>query len=250
MAGWRSRLPWLHYPILLCCLLGCTPSPPAEPEVTRVARVGDCYGDASAAPVACASRHIAQTVFVSDAPPPADEAAARVPCREAQSRFLGQDFNTRLSVELWLANDRSWYRCDVLLRNSTQASQGYQSLTGSLEGVLDKRVPTDLRACLNAAYDPDADQPYVTCREPHVSRELTVAPAIGTVDESFPDDVAQRATSACNATAAAEEHLRPDRIVTAFYPKDADAWASGVRTADCWVTATNGTLPAIPSKPR
>ncbi len=155
-----------------------------------------------------------------------DQAVALLPCREAQAKFLGQDFNTRLAVELWVASDASWYRCDVLLRNSTRATQGYQSLTGSLKGVLRHGTSIDLQACLNAAYDPAVDQTYVSCREPHVSRELAVAPAIGTLDEPLPNDVAQRAVSACNATASAEGQLLPDRIVTAFYPETADAWAS------------------------
>ena len=36
-----------------------------------------------------------------------------------------------------------------------------------------------------------------------------------------------------------------DRQVRAFYPKNADAWATGERTADCWVTATKGGLPPV-----
>lgn len=231
--------------VLLCCLAACTNDSAAEVPSVADASVGDCYADVSAAPVHCNNRHIAETVYVSDGPPGGDHAVALLPCREAQAKFLGQDFNTRLAVELWVASDESWYRCDVLLRNSTRAAQGYQPLTGSLKGVLRHGTSIDLQACLNAAYDPAIDQTYVSCRERHVSRELTVAPAIGTLDEPLPDDVAQRAASACNATASAEGQLRPDRIITAFYPETADAWASGERTADCWVTATEGTLPAL-----
>ena len=61
-------------------------------------------------------------------PPPTAEALA--PCREAQARYLGQDFNTRLDVQLWVAEDLSWYRCDVFVRNSTQARRATRPSTG------------------------------------------------------------------------------------------------------------------------
>lgn len=242
---WQSRSSALCCLALLSLSVACSNGRAAEGPTLAEASVGDCYADVSAAPVHCNDRHIAQSVYVSDHPPGGDHAVALLPCRQAQAKFLGQDFNTRLTVELWVAGDQSWYRCDVLLRNSTRAGQGYQALTGSLKGVLRHGTAIDLQACLNAAYDPAIDQTYVTCREPHVSRELTVAPAIGTLDEPLPADGAQRAVSACNATASAEGQLLPDRIITAYYPDTPDAWASGERTADCWVTATDGTLPAM-----
>lgn len=236
--------------VMLCALVACSNGTAAKQPNTSRARVGDCYATASEPAVNCDLRHVTQTVFVSEDPPPADVAIALAPCREALGRFLGQDFNTRLGMELWIASDKSWYRCDVLLRNSTLSSQGYQVLTGSLKGVLRQGTSIDLQSCLNAAYDPRVDQPYVSCREQHVSQELAVAPAVGTLDETFPDDIAQRAANACNATASAEGQLLPGRVVTAFYPKNADAWASGERTADCWVTATKGTLPAMTTAKR
>ena len=239
----------------LCGLIACSPQSAAEPAAEPAAavpdaRVGDCYADVSGAPVGCNFRHVAQTVFVSDIPPPADPEAALAPCREAQAEFLGQDFNTRLGVKLWVADDRSWYRCDVVLRNATLASDSYQMLTGSLKGVLSRGASVDLQVCLDARYDSTVDQPYVSCREPHVAHELAVAPAIGTVDEPFPSDVARRAANACNATASAAGQLLPDRLVTAFYPRNAATWASDERTADCWVTARKGTLPALGSARR
>ncbi len=245
MVRWQSLLL-----ALLCCLVACSNETPAKRPSVAAARVGDCYAESSAAAVPCNSRHVAQTVFVRDGAPPADEATALQPCREALGKFLGQDFHTRLGVELWTASDTSWYRCDVLLRNSTRAGQGYQALTGSLEGVLRRGTSIDLQACLNAAYDPTVDQTYVSCRKPHVAQEMTVAPALGTLQEPFPDDITKRATSACNATASAEGQLLPDRLVTAYFPKNAAAWASGERTADCWVTATKGTLPGLTSGQR
>lgn len=232
---------------LLCLATACTQEPP-QPAEPRLARVGDCYADATAAPVSCNERHIAQTVYVSDEWP-ADETTALLPCREAQAQFLGQDFNTRLDLQLWVAEDSSWYRCDVLLRNSTRGATGYQDLTGSLKGVLERGVSIDLQSCLGTAYDPAVDQPYLSCRRRHVAQELFVAPAIGTLDEQLPDDVSDRAANACNATAAAAR-LLTDNQLTAYYPQSSDSWATGERTADCWVTATRGSLPAASRSPR
>jgi hypothetical protein len=211
--------------------------------------IGDCYARASDSPINCNERHVAQTVFVSNGAV-SNEARAMVPCPQAQAHFLGQDFNTRLDLQLWVARDKSWYRCDVLLRNSTRGTAGYQVLTGSLRGVLRHSVAVDLQACLGTPYDSSADEPYVSCGLPHVSQELLVAPAIGTLAEEFPADIADRAASACNATASAAGMLTHGRSVTAYYPKNAAAWARGERTADCWVTATSGTLPAVTSEPQ
>lgn len=214
-----------------------TPTPSAG-------EVGDCYGNSSTKAVDCAGPHVAETVFVRREAPP-QSPKALFPCREAQARYLGQDFNTRLDVQLWIASDLSWYRCDVFVRNSTQGGNGYQSVTGSLKDVLEKGVSVDLQSCLSEPYDPAGDQVYIPCAEPHVAQELIVAPAIGTVDEPFPDDVADRAARACNATAAASDLIGPDTRVEAYYPKTADAWASGERTADCWIIATSGVLPPV-----
>jgi hypothetical protein len=141
--------------------------------------------------------------------------------------------------------DGSWYRCDLVLRNSTQAGSGYAEVSGSLEGSFRRSVPLFLQACLDAPYDPLLDQEYVSCAEPHRSRELTVAPAIGTLDEPFPPDLVDRAVNACNATATGSHVLRAGRTVEAYYPENVAAWESGERTADCWVTATRGLLPAV-----
>jgi Septum formation len=218
-------------------------------ESTPTPRVGDCYVKVSGPPVNCATRHIAQTVFVN-MQPVKNEARAMVPCREAQARFLGQDFNTRLDLQLWVASDKSWYRCDVLLRNSTRGFTDYQALTGSLQGVLRKGVGIDLQVCLGTPYDPSVDQPYVSCGQPHVAQEMSAAPAIGTLAEKFPADIANRAVSVCYATASSAGLLGRGRSVTAYYPRNAAAWASGERTADCWVTATSGTLPPVTPNPR
>jgi hypothetical protein len=225
-------------------LTSCSAESEGDATAAPPVKVGDCFADGSVKPAECSSSHIAQTVYVSDAPPP-DSSAALAPCREAQAKFLGQDFNTRLDVQLWVPDDESWYRCDVLLRNSTQAGAGYQVLTGSLQGVLSHGVPLRLQACLNSAYDASRDQTYTPCDEPHVSQELVVAPAIGTSDESFPGDVSARATQACNATAAGEDQLRDGRKIAAYYPENRDAWSTGERSADCWLTATRGKLPAV-----
>jgi Septum formation len=235
---------WWCLVAAVCLVTGC--SHPETRARIQIPEVGSCYADVSARPVSCDVQHIAQTVYVSRRTPPPDRAL--VPCRRAQADFLGQDFNTRLDMQLWVAADRSWYRCDVVLRDSTHGVGSYQRLTGSLEGVLRKDVPADLQACLAAPYDPAADQPYVSCALPHLAQELFVAPAIGTLDEPFPADVADRATSACNATAAAAGLGTGNRTVTAFYPKNAAAWASGERTADCWVTAKSGTLPGVKAR--
>ena len=78
-----------------------------------------------------------------------------------------------------------------------------------------------------------------------MAQELIAPPAIGTLEEEFPVNVADRASRACNAAASAVDLLGDDRLVRAYYPKNADAWATGERTADCWVTATKGALPPV-----
>lgn len=244
MTRWRCPVV-----VALSLVAACSHSAPAQRAAGALGNVGDCYAAASSGPVGCDRRHTAQTVYVGKSVAN-DEAAALVPCREAQAHFLGQDFNTRLTLRLWVASDRSWYRCDVLLRNSTLSTTGYQVLTGSLKGVLRRGVSIDLQACLGTPYDPGTDQPYVSCRRPHVAQELVVAPAIATLNEALPPDVAARAASACNATASASGLVDANRSVTAYYPKNAAAWASGERAADCWVMATSGTLPAARPLPR
>lgn len=231
-------------------LAGCSPGSTSSGSSSSTARVGDCYVAVSDPPVDCNQRHIAQTVLVVSRHPPTDPTRAMAPCREAQAHFLGQDFNTRLDLQLWVAQDKSWYRCDVLLRNSTYGSTGYQTLTGSLRDVLHEGVNVDLQACLGTPYDPTADQPYVPCQQAHAAQELVVAPAIGTLAEPFPTDIGDRAASACNAAASAQGLLSRRRTVTAYFPRNARAWASGERTADCWVTANSGTLPPAPRQAR
>jgi hypothetical protein len=231
--------------LLLLLVAGCGGSSTNEPDEPAIGQVGDCYGQVSSKVVDCAGPHLAETVYVSDEAPP-ESSRALEPCRTAQARYLGQDFNTRLDVQLWIASDLSWYRCDVFVRNSTQSGSGYQSVTGSLENVLRDGVSIDLQSCLSEAYDPAGDQVYIPCSEPHVAQELIGAPAIGTLEEKFPQDIGDRATRACNATAAASGVLDDHTTVQAYYPKNADAWASGERTADCWVAAQNGhVLPPV-----
>jgi hypothetical protein len=224
---------------------GCGSSPPPVKEpVDAIGKVGDCYGESSTEPINCRLAHTAETVYVKDAPP-GDTSEALMPCREATVQYLGQDFNTRLDVRLWVAADLSWYRCDLLLRKSTKGGSGYQTLTGSLKGVLDGGASVDLQSCLSEPYDPAGDQVYVPCSETHIAQELIQAPAIGTMEEKYPIDIASRATRACNAAASASALSGPGRSVEAYYPKNADAWASGERTADCWVTAETGVLPPV-----
>ncbi len=230
--------------VLASTLSACSGSDSDTATTAPKVEVGDCFAKGSTQAVDCAANHVAQTVYVSDQPPP-ESAAALAPCREAQAKFLGQDFNTRLDVQLWVPEDESWFRCDVVLRNSTRAQAGYQVLTGSLEGVLRRGVAVKLQACLDEKYDPATDQTYVSCDEPHTSQELFVAPAIGTPDEKFPGDVSRRATRACNATAAASSQLGDGHRVAAYYPENPDAWSTGERSADCWVTAERGQLPAV-----
>jgi hypothetical protein len=226
-------------------LAGCGGSSTDEPDSPAIGEVGNCYGQASTKVVDCAGPHLAETVYVSDEAPP-ESSKALEPCRAAQARYLGQDFNTRLDVQLWIASDLSWYRCDVFVRNSTQSGSGYQSVTGSLKNVLSEGVSVDLQSCLSEAYDPAGDQVYIPCSEPHVAQELIGAPAIGTLEEKFPQDIADRATRACNATASASGFLDKQTSVQAYYPKNADAWASGERTADCWLAAESGdVLPPV-----
>jgi Septum formation len=238
---------WLPAALLACMLAaGCDDGrqPTADPATDAIGQAGDCYGDSSTEPIDCRLAHTAETVFVKDAAP-GETSEALMPCREATAHYLGQDFNTRLDVRLWVAADLSWYRCDVLLRESTKGGSGYQTLTGSLKGVLDGGASVDLQSCLSEPYDPGGDQVYVPCSESHIAQEVIQAPAIGTMDEKYPLDIASRATRACNAAAAASGLSGHGRTVEAYYPKNSDAWASGERTADCWVTAEKGVLPPV-----
>ncbi|MEP6666030.1 MAG: septum formation family protein [Nocardioidaceae bacterium] len=244
------RWPALGVSLLAVLLSSCSGSDPGvQTDEAPPIKVGDCFAGGSAKAIDCTDNHTAQTVYVS-ANPPTNTSADLSPCREAQARFLGQDFNTRLDVQLWVPEDTSWFRCDILLRNSTHATSGYQVLTESLKGALHKGVPVDLQSCLDDRYDAAMDQPYASCDSPHVSQELIVAPAIGTNTEKFPSDVSDRATRACNASASASHQLVEGHHVAAFYPENPDAWATGERTADCWVTATRGQLPAVKTKTR
>jgi putative regulator of septum formation len=238
---------WLTAALACVVATACGGAPSAAedgPAPGQIGKVGDCYGESSTEPINCRLAHTAETVFVKDAPP-GSTSEALMPCREATVQYLGQDFNTRLDVRLWVAGDLSWYRCDVLLRESTKGGSGYQTLTGSLKGVLDSGASVDLQSCLSEPYDPAGDQVYVPCSESHIAQELVQAPAIGTMDEKYPVDIASRATRACNATASAAHVSGSGRSVEAYYPKNADAWSSGERTADCWVTADTGVLPPI-----
>jgi Septum formation len=241
---WRRLLGIALGVAAIAVLPGCQADDGEREAEPPAVRVGDCLGGNEVDPISCTERHLAQTIFVSAAAP-ARGAAALKPCRSALADFLGQDFNSRLDVRLWVSADGSWYRCDVVLRNSTQAGSGYATVSGSLESSFRRGVPLYLQACLDAPYDPLLDQEYVSCAEPHRSRELTVAPAIGTLEESFPSDLDARAINACNATAAGGNLLGGTHKVEAYYPENVDAWESGERTADCWVTATRGLLPAV-----
>jgi hypothetical protein len=237
MTRWQAGL----LLIVAIVLGGCSNAD--DDPAADIGKVGDCY-DQSPKTVDCAGPHLAETVYVHEGQAPATSQAL-APCRAAQARYLGQDFNTRLDVQLWIASDLSWYRCDVFVRKSTDARSGYQSVSGSLKDVLREGVSIDLQSCLSEPYDPGADQVYIPCSEPHVAQELIGAPAIGTLDEPFPGDIADRATTACNAAASAAR-LTDGITVQAFYPKNPDAWASGERTADCWVSAEAGeVLPPV-----
>ncbi len=242
--GGRRRVSFVGALALAVVVAGCGADSTDESESEPMIGVGDCFAEDASEPVPCSTAHEAQTIYVSDAAP-RPGTAALTPCRAAQAAFLGQDFNSRLDVRLWVAADETWYRCDLVLRNSTRAGSGYEQLHQSLEGAFRTGVPLYLRACLDATYDPLLDQDYVSCAEPHRSRELPMAPAIGTLDEPFPGDVSERAIGACNATAAGAKVLGKGRTVQAFYPENAEAWDSGERTADCWVSTSRGRLPAV-----
>jgi hypothetical protein len=229
----------------MLALSGCSTTATVKDDSDFRAQVGDCFADPGDPPVSCERPHQAQTVYVSNRHI-ADTTRAVKPCHAAQAAFLGADVNTRLDVQLWIASDRSWYRCDVLLRRSTRAGAGYEKISGSLRKTLARAVPVHLQACLGTRYHPALDQRYVSCAEKHVAQELTIAPAIGVLNEPFPEDVAERARNACNASASASGILAKRRSVHAFYPRTAKAWSSGQRAALCWVSADRPSSPLPP----
>jgi hypothetical protein len=244
----RAVLAWST--ALMTCLMlhGCDGGGAAGrgKERARPTEVGACFaGVDGARPVECSEPHVAETVFVGRRVPP-EPGAALKPCRSAARGYLGQEANTRLELRLWIASDKSWYRCDVFLRKSTRARAGYETLTGSLKGVLREGVSPRLQSCLDEPFDPRRDQPYTPCTDEHVAQEIFMAPVVGVEAEPYPADIAQRATNSCNAMAVAEGLLVGRRTVVAFYPEDEAAWASGQRTAVCWVQAPKGeTLPPL-----
>jgi hypothetical protein len=229
----------------LLALTACG-SAPDKPHPTALrARIGDCFENPGDVLVPCARRHQAQTVYVGGRLP-GDAALAVRPCHLALVAFLGADVNTRLDLRVWVSARRTWYRCDVLLRKSTRGHAGYEDITGSLRRTLTTGVPAHLQACLPTRYRPSADQRYMPCSRPHQAQELAFAPAIGVLDEPFPADVSDRARSSCNATASASGLLVRHRSVQAFYPATRRAWATGQRSAICWVTADPGSRPLPP----
>lgn len=210
--------------------------------------VGTCFGGPVGEDVVdCSDPHLAESVFVARSVP-ADHALAFKPCRAAARRYLGQEANTRLELRLWIAADHAWYRCDLFLRKSTQAKAGYESLTGSLKQILQKGVSPKLQSCLDEPFDPSRDQRYAPCTEQHVAEEIFFAPVVGVENEPYPADVGDRATTSCNAMAVADELLVGKRTVVAYFPRNEAAWASGQRTAMCWVAAAKGEkLPPVTS---
>jgi hypothetical protein len=232
--------------VALLVVSGCDSTPATTPPPMFHARVGDCFRNPHDVLVPCTHRHRAQTVYVGGRPP-APAALAVRPCRPAEAAFLGADVNTRLDLRVWVSAAQRWYRCDLLLRRSTHGGDGYEDVTGSLRRTLSSGVPAHLQACLATRYRPRRDQRYVSCERPHVSQELTVAPAIGVLDEPLPADVSDRARTACHASASASGLLVGRRTVRALYPDTAKAWSSGLRAATCWVDAAPGSsrLPGI-----
>jgi Septum formation len=226
-------------------LSGCDTSTKRTGTSDFDVEVADCFADPGQSPTPCSKPHQAQTVYVSHQRV-TDSARAARPCHAAQASFLGADVNTRLDVQLWVASDRSWSRCDVLLRKSTRAGSAFENITGSLRKTLAAGVPVHLQACLGTRYRPARDQPYVSCAERHVAQELTIAPAIGVLKEPFPEDIAERARNACNASASASGLMSKHRSVHAFYPKTEATWVAGQRTALCWVSGKRSSpLPAV-----
>src|SRR3954449_1821305 len=131
---------WLSAALLACLIAtGCDRgSQPADTpsSADEIGKVGDCYGESSTEPIDCRLAHPEETVYVKDAPP-GETSEALMPCREATIQYLGQDFNTRLDVRLWVASDLSWYRCHLPLREATEVGSGAQAGAGSLKVVID-----------------------------------------------------------------------------------------------------------------
>lgn len=239
---------------------GGSPSADSSPTPPPAPRAGQCYDAGEEAferhidrskPVDCSAEHTLETarVIVTHEPITPDTVSRHAAaCRTAFADYVGGSPEvSRLAVHVVVADDKTqaagghWLRCDVVAKLDTKGKTP-ERRTDSVKGALASGVPTELWACLNAPPDPDTNQRYVPCTEPHVAELLPEAITVGTAGEPYPGPKAldRRAERACNRLITAAGY--PDHIGTNWAYPAKENWAAGDRDGACWVTAT---LPPI-----
>ena len=161
-------------------LLGCGTSPdhaaPNDGTCWTVASddaVDDDYWFDDSSPVSCTEPHTSETVSVQRLPDPTVAEAMKMSerCTEDVLDYLD------ISTEHWvhwevrgflpsrqeIADGASWVRCDAMFPAWDYGS--VRSSTGSAAGVASD-PPLDLWTCLDE-HPRKADQPFVTCDQPH-----------------------------------------------------------------------------------
>lgn len=231
----------------------------AAPAPGPIPSVGQCYDPDEEAfdthidesnPVSCDEPHTLETAHVvtADEPITPDNVDTHVSaCRQAVADYLGAaPVTSRLELHFIVASEQTqqagqhWVRCDVVANEDTHGETP-ERRTGSLADALAERVPTELRACLNAPPDPENNQRYVACAEPHIAELVPETVTLGEPNETFPgsEELGRRAETACNDLLASGY---PEHIGRNWAFPSQESWASGDRTGVCWVSAT---LPAI-----
>lgn len=225
---------------------------------TTVPRVGQCYDTPDAvlpdphdptSPRTCARPHTLETYAVPHADGPLDRQtldALNRRCTQEARRFLGGgDFApTAVSVyyftptEAQQADGQHWVRCDAGVVGDTAVNTA-RHVTGSLENAFAHGVPRAYRRCLGARPDPTADQPLVSCTQPHAAEQMPADVALGGPDKPYPgrQRLAALANARCSAVVSTALPKAGRSVVIVPTPQ---MWTAGTTSAQCWAMAPPG----------